>query len=106
MDIQKAALQGMAATGHALAGLVPGRKLEIEPITATINQDKCAGCRICGTVCPYKAISFDAATKKSEANAVLCHGCGTCVAACPAGAIKGNHFTNEEIMAEIRGVLA
>jgi len=38
-------------------------------------------------------------------NAALCQGCGTCVAACPAAAIKGNHFTNEELVAEMEGVL-
>jgi ferredoxin len=35
----------------------------------------------------------------------MCKGCGTCVAACPAGAITGAHFSNEQIMAEIRGAL-
>jgi len=35
----------------------------------------------------------------------LCKGCGTCVAACPANAINGAHFSNEQILAEIMGLL-
>jgi heterodisulfide reductase subunit A len=106
MDIQKTMNQGMAVAGYILSGLVIGRKLEIKPITAAINSDACSGCRVCMTVCPYKAISFDPDKKVSVVNEVLCQGCGTCVAACPCGAVNGNHFTNEEIMAEIEGVLA
>jgi heterodisulfide reductase subunit A len=106
MDIQKSVLQGMAAAGYVLSGLAEGKKLEIEPITAAVDEERCAGCRICVSVCPYKAIGFDGEKEKAEVNAVLCHGCGTCVSACPAGAITGSHFTNEEIMAEIGGVLA
>jgi heterodisulfide reductase subunit A len=36
----------------------------------------------------------------------LCKGCGTCVAACPAGAIEGSGFTDEQILAEVEGLLA
>jgi heterodisulfide reductase subunit A len=35
----------------------------------------------------------------------LCKGCGTCVAACPAGAITGKHFTDEQIIVQIEGLL-
>jgi heterodisulfide reductase subunit A len=35
----------------------------------------------------------------------LCKGCGVCVAACPSNAITGKHFTTEQIMAEIAGIL-
>jgi heterodisulfide reductase subunit A len=41
----------------------------------------------------------------SEINHALCQGCGTCVAACPAGAISGTGFSNEQIMAQIEGLL-
>ncbi|GER93255.1 disulfide reductase [hot springs metagenome] len=105
MDIQKAMNQAMAAAGYILSGLVTGRKLEIKPITAVIDSDRCSGCRICISVCPYNAISFDSEKEISVVNDVLCQGCGTCVAACPSGAVKGNHFTNEEIFAEIQEVL-
>jgi heterodisulfide reductase subunit A len=104
-DIQKAMNQGMAAAGYVLSGLVQGRKLEISPVRATIDEERCSGCRVCGSLCPYKAITFDAEKKVSMVNEVLCQGCGTCVAACPAGCIAGNHFTNDEIFAEIEGML-
>ncbi len=35
----------------------------------------------------------------------MCKGCGTCVAACPAGAITGTGFNDEQIFAEIEGLL-
>lgn len=105
MDIQKAMNQGMAAAGYILSGLVAGRKLELQPIIAVVDSNRCSGCRVCISVCPYKAISFDAEKKVALVNDVLCQGCGTCVAACPSDAIKGNHFTNEEILAEIAEVL-
>lgn len=105
MDIRTAMLEGMASVGYTLAGLQPGRMIEIEPITAEVDETHCAGCRLCISVCPYRAISFNTEHNASQINAVLCHGCGTCVAACPAGAITGHHFTNAQIMAEMEGVL-
>jgi len=105
MDIQKAMNQGMAAAGYVLSGLVAGRKLELQPIIAVVDHDRCSGCRVCVSVCPYKAISFDTEKRTAVVSDVLCQGCGTCVAACPSAAIKGSHFTNEEILAEIAEVL-
>ncbi|MBI5484900.1 MAG: CoB--CoM heterodisulfide reductase iron-sulfur subunit A family protein [Deltaproteobacteria bacterium] len=105
MDIQKAIQEGMAAVGHLLSGLQPGRTIDIEPICAEVDETRCSGCHLCVSVCPYRAISFDTEHNASSINAVLCCGCGTCVAACPSGAITGHHFTNEQIMAEMEGVL-
>jgi heterodisulfide reductase subunit A2 len=105
MDIRQATSQAMAAAGYVLSGLASGKKLVIEPIVATVDEERCSGCRICSSVCPYKAIGFMPETETSRVNALLCHGCGTCVAACPAGAIRGNHFTNEQIFAEIEAIL-
>ena len=104
-DIQRAVSQGMAASGYILSELVEGRTIELNPLFASVYPEKCSGCRVCGKVCPYRAISFDAENNVSEVNAVLCHGCGTCVSACPVGAIKANHFTSQMILAEIEGVL-
>ncbi len=39
-------------------------------------------------------------------NEVLCKGCGVCVAACPSGALQQHLFTDEQILAELEGVLA
>jgi heterodisulfide reductase subunit A len=42
----------------------------------------------------------------AEVNEVLCKGCGACAAACPAGAAMQSGFTNEQVLAEIEGILA
>jgi heterodisulfide reductase subunit A len=104
-DIPDTVAQASAAAARALA-LISKGKVEIEAATATVDEEHCAGCKICIDLCPYKAISFIADKKVSRINEALCKGCGTCVAACPSGAITGRHFTTEQIMAEIEGVLA
>jgi heterodisulfide reductase subunit A len=104
-DIPDTVAQASAAAARVLA-LISRGKVEIEAAIAVIDEERCSGCKICIDLCPYKAIGYDEAKKVSRVNEALCKGCGTCVAACPAGAIKGRHFTTEEIMAEIEGALA
>jgi len=105
MDIQKSINQGLAAAGYVLSGLVEGKRLRIDPITASVDEPRCSGCRTCGAVCPYKAIGFLPDSRRATVNALLCQGCGTCVAACPAGAIQGAHFANAQIYAEMEALL-
>ncbi len=104
-DIPDTVAQASAAAARVLAMISKG-SVEIESATAVVDEEHCAGCKICIDLCPYKAISFNEEKKVSSINEALCKGCGTCVAACPSGAITGKHFTTEQIMSEIEGVLA
>ena len=105
MDLSKSMTHGASAAGLVMSALVPGRKLDLEAIHAAVDSDRCSGCKSCVAVCPYKAVAFNEKEEVAEVNPVLCLGCGTCVAACPSGAIKGRHFTTEQIFAEIEGAL-
>jgi len=103
-DIPDTVAQASAAAARALAMISRG-KVEIEAATAEINEELCSGCRVCNILCPFSAITFDEDKKVSRINEVLCKGCGVCVAACASGAITGKHFTTDQIVAEIEGVL-
>jgi heterodisulfide reductase subunit A len=103
-DIPATVVQGAAAAAR-IQGMITKGTVEIEPIVATIMEDKCSGCRICNTLCPFNAIEFLADKDVSYINSALCKGCGTCVAACPASAITGAHYNNEQIFAELEGLL-
>ena len=89
----------------AISKLVEGRKIELEVMTSFIDDQKCGGCKLCITVCPYKAVYFDEEKKICVINEVICRGCGTCSASCPSGASRARHFTDEQIYAEIGGIL-
>ena len=103
-DIPSSVAQGAAAAARVL-GKIQQREMALEPVRASINQDQCSGCRICNNLCPFNAILFHDDRMVSEINPALCQGCGTCVAACPAGAISGTAFSNEQIMAQIEGLM-
>jgi len=103
-DIPDTIAQASAAAARVLA-MISWGKVEIEAAIAVIDEELCSGCRICNLLCPYNAISFDEEKEVSQINEAQCKGCGVCVAACPSGALTGKHFTAEQIMAEIEGVL-
>jgi heterodisulfide reductase subunit A len=104
-DIPDTVAQARAAAGRILAKIAKG-KIEIEGVFAEVNEDLCSGCRMCNELCPYSAIVFDEVKKRSHVIPAACKACGACVAACPSGAIKGRHFTDQQIYAQIEGVLA
>ncbi|MGB9669315.1 MAG: CoB--CoM heterodisulfide reductase iron-sulfur subunit A family protein, partial [Anaerolineales bacterium] len=103
-DIPSSVAQGAAAAARVV-GKIQQKEISMEPIKASINQDKCSGCRICNNMCPFNAIFFIEDRMVSEVNPALCQGCGTCVAACPAGAISGTVFSDQAILAQIDGLL-
>jgi len=103
-DIPDSVAQGAAAAARA-QGMISKGTVKIEPVVASINEDKCSGCRICNNLCPFNAIDYLEEKTVSQVNPALCKGCGTCVAACPAGAITGAHFDRDQVEAEISGLL-
>lgn len=103
-DIPASVAQGAAAAARVLGRIRQG-EIALEPILASINEDVCSGCKICNDICPYNAIDFLEDSKVSEVNPALCQGCGTCIAACPANAITGTGFSDEQIFAQIEGLL-
>jgi len=103
-DIPASVSQGSAASARVLSYIEQG-ELALEPIRASVIQEKCSGCRICNDLCPFNAILFHDELMVSEINKALCQGCGTCIAACPAGAITGTGFSDEQIFAQIDGLL-
>ena len=103
-DIPASVVQGAAAAARVL-GRINQKEMALEPVRASIIEELCSGCRICNTMCPFNAISFDTARKITEINAALCQGCGTCVAACPSEAITGTQFSNDQVLAQLNGLL-
>jgi heterodisulfide reductase subunit A len=106
-DVPYSVSQGMGAAARA-ATILSQPKWKIQPIVAVVDPSKCrntkAKCGICAKACPYGAIRAEEG-KAAEAFTAMCHGCGTCVAECPADAITQKHFTDAQIMSQVRAAL-
>jgi heterodisulfide reductase subunit A len=103
-DIPDSVSQAKAAAARVLASIAVGN-VEVEVITANVNEDLCCGCQTCISVCPYTAIHYESDNKVSCVNEILCKGCGTCGSTCPTGAIKPRHFTDQQILSQIEGMM-
>jgi heterodisulfide reductase subunit A len=93
------------ADGAAIKASIPLMKgeVEIDPLIASVNDDICAGCRTCESICPYGALSLND-EKVMTVNDVVCKGCGACGSACPSGAISMIHYKNEQIFVQIEAM--
>ena len=85
--------------------LVSRGQIEAEATTAFIDPELCAGCKLCIEICPHSAIEFLEARGISSVNDALCTGCGACTAICPNKAARQKHFTHEQVLAEVEGLV-
>lgn len=102
-DIPDTVAQARAAAARILARISKG-EIEVDAVFSEVNPDLCSGCRFCNKLCPFSAITFNEEEKHSEVISALCKACGVCVSACPSSAIKGRHFTDKQILAQIDGI--
>jgi heterodisulfide reductase subunit A len=106
-DIPYSVSQGSGAAARA-ATILSKDKWKIEPIIAVVDPSKCRNvstkCGICTQRCAYGAIKAPEG-EPARVITAMCHGCGTCVAECPSNAITQMHFTDVQIMSQIRAAL-
>jgi heterodisulfide reductase subunit A len=103
-DIPDAVAQGAAAAAGALR-LISRGHIAIEPTIASIDEDLCSNCKMCISICPYDAIAEDTEKKVAVLTASKCKGCGLCPSICPSGAIHHAFYSDEAILAEIKGII-
>jgi heterodisulfide reductase subunit A len=102
-DIKDSVTQASAAAARASILMAKG-KVTVEAITPILDVEKCKACGLCTKVCPYNAITLNKELKRIEIVEAACGGCGTCAAECPSDALTQNHFTDEQIIAQIDAV--
>jgi heterodisulfide reductase subunit A len=102
-DIKDSVTQASAAAARASILMAKG-KVTVEAITPILDVEKCKACGLCTKVCPYNAITLNKELKRIEIVEAACGGCGTCAAECPSDALTQNHFTDEQIIAQIDAI--
>jgi len=103
-DIPDSVAQARAAAARILAKIHQGM-IAVDAVYAEVLEAHCSGCRVCNELCPYTAIEYDEVARRSHIISAACKACGCCAAACPSGAIQARHFTDQQIFAQIEGVL-
>jgi len=104
-DIAGSVAQGKAAAASVLA-LLEKDEIKVEGIVAVIDEAKCSRCRICESVCPAEAIRYREEENRMEVVEILCKGCGLCTSSCLSGAIQLHQYKDEQLLAQIKGILS
>ena len=96
--VEETIAQAQAAASRA-ATVISKTEYVPEAIVSSVDEEVCAGCGICASVCSYDApeIITVRGRKISRINKALCKACGACSSACPSGAAQQLGFTAREL---------
>jgi heterodisulfide reductase subunit A len=105
-DIGETIAQAKATAARA-ATILCKDEYTPEAIIASVDEEVCAGCGLCVSVCSYDAPELIAVRGRqvSRINQALCKGCGACAGACPSGAMQQLGFRPRQIAEMVSAAL-
>jgi heterodisulfide reductase subunit A len=105
--VAESVASGLAAAAQT-AGVLKRGVASLDPQVAIVRADACDGCGECVAACPYAAIELHGSDEQRKATIVAasCKGCGACTPICPTNAIDLQGYTDAQVRAAIRGLLA
>ncbi len=89
----------LAAVSKGAALLLKGY-VDLSPLVAKVDTERCTWCGECGKTCPYDGAVEKVRQGNKEVACVhpaLCKGCGGCVPVCPVEAIDLEGCTNAQV---------
>jgi len=97
-NITESVNSALSASSKANA-LISKGEIELEPMIATIDPEKCAWCNDCSDVCLFDAILKTEHNGKmvAQIDESKCKGCGMCLPVCSVNAIDLIGFTDNEM---------
>ncbi len=102
--IEESIAQARAAAARATT-ILAKESISVGGIVAVVDPDKCAACLTCVRTCPFGVPRIG-----EEGHAVIepaiCQGCGACVSECPGKAISLQHFTDQQLLAKTKALIA
>ena len=101
-DVRESVSEALATTARSVSFLQKGYA-ESTPFQALVIPERCTGCGICVSECPYEAISLS--DGKAVVEESLCVGCGACVPICLEDALDQNGYREAELDAQISAIL-
>ena len=101
-DVPESVVSAMAAAARA-GTLMANKQMTTEALTSVVDEEQCIGCGLCEEICVYGAHYVEEGT--SHTIAALCRGCGACAAECPRRAITMQHYSDDQILAQVKAAL-
>jgi heterodisulfide reductase subunit A2 len=97
-NIMESVNSALSAAAKSFSYVSKG-ELELEPIIAKIEKDRCTWCGACAEACPFIAVKLVKFESKDVAaiNNSVCKGCGMCLPVCPVNAIDLVAYSDNEI---------
>jgi len=101
-NLAESVASSLAAVAKS-GGLLKKGYVNLEPLIAKVNTDRCVWCDECLKACPYGAIERTICGDKEVAMVIesSCKGEGGCVPVCPHNAIDIEGFRDDQIIAMI-----
>ena len=110
--LDESMIQAQAAAGRA-ARVLSRESLTAGGRVAVVDPAKCTGCLTCVRICPFSVPKIQADVSgvgnilgAAIIEAAVCQGCGLCAAECPARAIQLMHYTDAQMVAKVRALVA